>query len=173
MAPLVAWLGLDAHGVKVVGEIPAKLPSLRAPASTTIDSGALGGALAIAVLGLLEAIAMAKAIAAQTRQKLDMNQQCLSEGRRELYRQLFPVLSGLGVAYPLGDQPASGRGVAVVGRLIRCGGGPDDARVCFVGRIDSPRRAGRDPDRVGGRMVDWNGLSYHLRVTRFDAISWG
>ena len=37
-------------------------------------------ALAIATLGLLEAISMAKAIAAQTRQKLDINQQCLSEG---------------------------------------------------------------------------------------------
>ena len=30
MAAVVGWLGLDAQGVKVVGEIPAALPSLRA-----------------------------------------------------------------------------------------------------------------------------------------------
>ena len=47
-------------------------------------------ALAIAVLGLLEAIAMAKAIAAKTGQKLDLNQQCLSEGFAN-FAKIIPV----------------------------------------------------------------------------------
>jgi hypothetical protein len=40
-----------------------------------------GSALAIAFLGLLEALAIAKSIAHHTRQELDYNRQCLAEGR--------------------------------------------------------------------------------------------
>jgi SulP family sulfate permease len=76
MATLVGITGLDVQGVAVIGEIPRSLPRFGLP---TFDWGNLrhlsSSALAIAVLGLLEAIAMAKAIAAQTGQKLDMNQQ--------------------------------------------------------------------------------------------------
>ena len=54
------------------------------------------GALAIALLGLLEAISMAKAIAAQTGQKLDMNQQCLSEGLANFSGSFFQCFPGSG-----------------------------------------------------------------------------
>src|SRR5262245_56314388 len=54
------------------------------------------GALAIAVLGLLEAISMAKAIAAFTRQRLDMNQQCLSEAMANLGGSFFQCYPGSG-----------------------------------------------------------------------------
>jgi SulP family sulfate permease len=43
-----------------------------------------------------------------TGQKLDMNQQCLSEGSRTL-GQLLPVHARLGLAHALRDQPAGGR----------------------------------------------------------------
>src|SRR5262245_19825677 len=77
----VWYWSLDGQGVKIVGKIPAALPSFQLPEFDWDRVRGLGsGALAIAMLGLLEAIAMAKAIAAQTRQKLDINQQCLSEG---------------------------------------------------------------------------------------------
>src|SRR5581483_2803276 len=39
-----------------------------------------GGALAIALLGLVEALAIAKSLAARTRDPLDYNRQCLAEG---------------------------------------------------------------------------------------------
>src|SRR5882757_1592703 len=52
--------------------------------------------LAIALLGLLEAISMAKAIAAHTRQKLDINQQCLSEGVANVAGSLFHCFPGSG-----------------------------------------------------------------------------
>ena len=53
-------------------------------------------ALAIALLGLLEAISMAKAIAAVTGQKLDMNQQCLSEGVANFAGSFFQCMPGSG-----------------------------------------------------------------------------
>jgi len=85
MAAVVWGFGLDrweATGeqrVRVVGSIPAELPSFAFPDVNWAHVRDLASSsFAIALLGLLEAIAMAKAIANQTRQKLDMNQQCLS-----------------------------------------------------------------------------------------------
>src|SRR5206468_10022964 len=78
-------------------EIPARLPAFEIP---RLDPAAMrdfaGGALAIALLGLLEAISMAKAIAAVTHQKLDMNQQCLSEGLANLSGSFFQCMPGSG-----------------------------------------------------------------------------
>ncbi len=88
---------LDNQGLKIIGNIPAKLPSFEAPEIkwSTIHSLA-SNSLAIALLGLLEAISMAKAIATQTRQKLDMNQQCLSEGLANVAGSFFQCFPGSG-----------------------------------------------------------------------------
>jgi SulP family sulfate permease len=55
-----------------------------------------GSALAIAVLGLLEALAIAKSIAGQTGQKLDYNRQCMAEGLANLGGGFFQCLPGSG-----------------------------------------------------------------------------
>ena len=81
----------------MIGEIPSSLPSFAWPdLSWPMIRQLTSGALAIAVLGLLEAIAMAKAIAARTRQKLDINQQCLSEGLANLVGSFFQCFPGSG-----------------------------------------------------------------------------
>jgi SulP family sulfate permease len=55
-----------------------------------------GSALAIACLGLLEALAIAKSISKQTRQPLDYNRQCLAEGLANLGGGFFQCLPGSG-----------------------------------------------------------------------------
>jgi SulP family sulfate permease len=88
---------LDKAGVKVVGVIPAKLPEFALPEFDLARAKQLvSSSLAIAMLGLLEAISMAKAIAATTRQKLDINQQCLSEGVANLTGSFFQCFPGSG-----------------------------------------------------------------------------
>jgi len=52
--------------------------------------------VAIALLGLLEALAIAKSIANQTRQPLDFNRQCLAEGIANLVGGFFQCLPGSG-----------------------------------------------------------------------------
>ena len=95
-AAVWAW-DLDQRGVKIVGTIPAALPSFELPEIQWPRVRALvDSSLAIALLGLLEAVAMAKAIAAKTRQKLDINQQCLSEGLANLTGSLFHCFPGSG-----------------------------------------------------------------------------
>ncbi len=97
MATLVWALGLNEHGVKIVGHIPSKLPRFELPDLRYEQVRLLAGSgFAIAMLGLLEAIAMAKAIAVRTGQKLDINQQCLSEGAANLAGSFFQCFPGSG-----------------------------------------------------------------------------
>ena len=69
---LVSLFNLEQHGVAVVGDFPRSLPPLHLPAMQDIlqTSRLVPGALAISILGLVEAISIAKSIAAQSRQRL-------------------------------------------------------------------------------------------------------
>jgi SulP family sulfate permease len=97
MAAIVAVLNLDQHGLAVVNDIPRHLPSFAIPDLGIDEVRSLGtSAVAIALLGLLEALAMAQAIAAQTGQKIDVNQQCLSEGLANTAGGFFQCFPGSG-----------------------------------------------------------------------------
>jgi sulfate permease, SulP family len=82
-------LHLSAGG-DVVGSIPRGLPSFHAPA---IDLQALlallPAALAIALVGFMESVAMAKALATKTRQRLHPNQELLGQGAANLAGSFF------------------------------------------------------------------------------------
>jgi SulP family sulfate permease len=97
-AALLAWaLDLEAKHVPLVGALPAALPEFAWPVFDLSSMGLLArGALALALLGLLEAIAMAQALAVQTGQPLDCNQQCLSEGLANLAGSFFHCIPGSG-----------------------------------------------------------------------------
>jgi SulP family sulfate permease len=169
MAGLVAWLGLDAQGVKVVGEIPAKLPGFGLPQFDAVRMRELStGALAIAVLGLLEAVSMAKAIAAQTRQKLDMNQQCLSEGLANFAGSFFHCIPGSGsLTRSAINQQA--------GAASQWSGVFSAAAVAGIMLLAAPYARYIPRAALAGilmvsayKMVDWRALAYHVRATRFD-----
>lgn len=68
-------------GGDVVGAIPAGLPNLRIP-SLSFDAivSLLAAALIISLVGFMETISMAKALAAQTKQRLDPNQELIGQG---------------------------------------------------------------------------------------------
>jgi SulP family sulfate permease len=82
-------------GGEVLGGIPAGLPSLSFPTlSWSMVSSLLGAALIIALVGFMEAISVAKAIAAKTRQRIDPNQELVGQGLANLVgslTQAFPV----------------------------------------------------------------------------------
>ncbi|MBN1580589.1 MAG: STAS domain-containing protein [Anaerolineae bacterium] len=79
---IVALFGLDAQGVYVVGELPRELPPLsKLPLSDWKLAGKLfTGALAVAAVGLVEAMSIARSIASQTGQRLDSNQEFIGQG---------------------------------------------------------------------------------------------
>jgi SulP family sulfate permease len=84
-------LGLEARGVQVIGPLPAGLPPL-APLPL-FDLELIGhlanGALALAIIGLVEAVAIARAVASNSRQRLDSNQEFVGQGLANIAAGLF------------------------------------------------------------------------------------
>jgi SulP family sulfate permease len=77
--------------------VPAELPTPQVPSFDYRWVQPLtASALPLAILGLLEAIAIAKSIAARTRQKLDYNWQCLAEGLANIGGGFFQCMPGSG-----------------------------------------------------------------------------
>jgi len=84
---IAGWLwGYETrwHG-DVVGAIPRGLPSLRLPQFDWDTSRRLvPGACMIALIGFMEVMAISKAIAARTRQRLDLDQEMIGQGLANL-----------------------------------------------------------------------------------------
>ncbi len=93
---VVGLLGLGNAGVAVVGHVP---PGLPAPALPRVDLATLGSlvpaALALAFVGFMEAIAVARSIAARERYAVDANRELIGLG-------LSNLLAGVVRGYPLG-----------------------------------------------------------------------
>ncbi len=88
---LASWgLGFERAGGEVVGSIPQGLPGFEWPkmdfaAATQL----LGIAITIALIGFMEAISIAKAMAVRTRQRLDANQELIGQGLGNLAASCF------------------------------------------------------------------------------------
>jgi len=82
-------------GGEVVGGIPEGLPSVKLPSFNLDALGSLlSAALVISLVGFMEAISIAKAIAAKTKQRLDPNQELIGQGLSNVvgsFTQAFPV----------------------------------------------------------------------------------
>lgn len=77
-------------GGKVVGVVPSGLPSFQFPSfdlATMLQL--LSTAIVISLIGFMEAISIAKAMAAKTRQKLDANQELIGQGMGNIMGGLF------------------------------------------------------------------------------------
>ena len=78
---LAAWMG----GVPTVGELPAALPRLSLPSfEPALWSQLALSAAIIAVLGLTEAIAIARSVALRSAQTIDSNQEVVGQGLSNL-----------------------------------------------------------------------------------------
>jgi SulP family sulfate permease len=100
IAYAAGWSIAGADGksaVSVAAKVPQSLPTPHIP---IVDISALGqlsqGALAIAFIGLIEALSIAKAIAHQSQQKIDYNRQILAEGLANLTGGFFQAIPGSG-----------------------------------------------------------------------------
>jgi len=71
----------ESHGVRLLGPLPGHLPPLSRPDLTFETLRILGpGALAIALLGLIEASSIARSITIQSKQHIDGNQEFIGQG---------------------------------------------------------------------------------------------
>jgi SulP family sulfate permease len=92
----VALRGAE-HGVRLVGSLPAHLPPLSAPdLSTAAVRNLAPGALAIALLGLVEAVSIARSVATRSHQRIDPNQEFVGQGLSNLVGSFFSSYASSG-----------------------------------------------------------------------------
>jgi SulP family sulfate permease len=119
---LVAWwLNLDEKGVRLVGDVPAGLPSFTLPSlDMAIWSQLAVSALLISVVGFVESVSVGQTLAAKRRQRIDPDQELIGLGTANLGSGLsggMPVTGGFSrsvVNFDAGaETPAAGAYTAV------------------------------------------------------------
>ena len=172
-AAFFGWSIPAANGkslIAVVGKVPAALPVFHIPEiSFAWLSKLLGGAFAISLLGLLEALAVAKSIASYSRQPLDYNRQCLAEGISNLVGGFFQSVPGSGslTRSSINHQ---------AGAITRMSGVYSGVIVALVVLLLGPYARFIPKSALAGllfitaaRLINWKRLGYTLRGSRFDA----
>jgi sulfate permease, SulP family len=173
VAAALGWSQPAANGkaiLSVVGNVPRSLPSPHIP---EIQFGWIremsGSALAIACLGLLEALAIAKSIAHHTRQPLDFNRQCLAEGLANLTGGFFQCLPGSGSL----TRSAINYQAGAVSRMSGLFAAGSVALVLlvfapFMRYVPKAALAGLLMV-IASRLIDWKRLRSALGASRYDA----
>lgn len=93
---IISWMiGFEAMGGAVVGTIPEGLPKLEAPIfNLDLVVTLLPSAIVISLVGFMEAISIAKAMAAKTKDYVDPNQELIGQGLGNIagsFTQSYPA----------------------------------------------------------------------------------
>ncbi|SIS41834.1 SulP family inorganic anion transporter [Neptunomonas antarctica] len=98
MGSVACWLMSGAaHGVALVGALPGHLPGFILPdLSYGTISNLLPGAISVAILGLVEAVSIARAIAIRSGQRIEGNQEFVGQGLSNIVGSFFSCYAGSG-----------------------------------------------------------------------------
>lgn len=173
IAYIAGWSipGRGGHtAVSVAAKIPRSLPGPHVPEVHTEWLPHLStGALAIAFVGIIEALSIAKAIAYQTQQKIDYNRQIMAEGLANLTGGFFQSLPGSG---SLSRSAINFQ----AGAATRFSGIVSAATVAAALLLFAPLLHYVPQPALAGlllvtaaRLVDFKRLIYTLRASRYDA----
>ena len=91
------WFGGGHAEVRTLGALPAALPALSVP-KLSLDTlrGLAGAAIAVSVLGLVEAVSIARSIALKSGQRIDTNQEFIGQGLSNLAGSFFSAYPSSG-----------------------------------------------------------------------------
>lgn len=94
---LIIIFDMEKQGVKLVGSIPSSLPPFKM-VQFSFDSikSIFSGAVAIAIIGLVEAISISKSISSTSRQKIDADQEFIGQGMANIAASFFQCIAGSG-----------------------------------------------------------------------------
>jgi SulP family sulfate permease len=85
------------HGVRLLGSLPSHLPPLSLPDLSTVNIRNLAPpALAVAMLGLAEAVSIARAVATRSHQHIDSNQEFIGQGLSNMVGSFFSSYASSG-----------------------------------------------------------------------------
>ncbi|MEH6578489.1 MAG: SulP family inorganic anion transporter [Amphritea sp.] len=103
------WLGATEKGISLVGEIPGSLPPFLFPqmsADTFYDLAP--GAIAIGLLGLVEAVSIARSVATRSRQSINGNQEFYGQALSNIVGSVFSSYASSGSFTRTGVNYSSG-----------------------------------------------------------------
>jgi SulP family sulfate permease len=90
-------IGGEEHGVKLVGAIPRGLPPLSSPEfSFETIKALIPDAFAIALLGLVEAVSIARSVASKSKQQINGSQEFIGQGLSNIVGSFFSSYAGSG-----------------------------------------------------------------------------
>jgi len=157
--------------VSVVGAVPGAFPAFHIPVMINWDwiSPLARSVVAIALLGALEALAVAKSIATYTRQSLDYNRQIIAEGVSNVVGGLFQGMPGSGSLTRSAINFQAGGATRASG--VFAGGIVALAVILFgpYARFIPKAVLAGLLFITAARLIDWRRLMYAIRATRFDA----
>jgi len=91
------FIGFEKMGGKVVGTIPEGLPGFALPAfNLEAFSSLFISAIIIAMVGFMEAISIAKAMAAKSKDRIDPNQELIGQGMGNIFGSFFQAYPASG-----------------------------------------------------------------------------
>lgn len=91
------YFGGEEVGIKLVGEIPAQLPPPSLPDFSFNSITMLAPqAFAVALLGLIEAVSISRAVATKSNQRIDANQEFIGQGLSNITGSFFSSYAGSG-----------------------------------------------------------------------------
>jgi sulfate permease, SulP family len=94
---LAAALNGKEHGVRLIGSLPGHLPPLSLPDLSTASVRQLApAALAVAMLGLAEAVSIARSVATRSHQRIDSNQEFIGQGLSNIVGSFFSSYASSG-----------------------------------------------------------------------------
>jgi len=91
------FLGAEEHGIRLVGSLPSHLPPMSLPDFSAKAIRIIGpGSLAIAMLGLIEALSIARSVAAKSKQRIDGTQEFIGQGLSNIIGSFFSSYASSG-----------------------------------------------------------------------------
>lgn len=94
---LAYFMGAEAHQIKLIGKIPAHLPPLSTPEFSLQTVRMLAPqAFAVALLGLIEAVSIARSVATRSHQNIEGNQEFIGQGLSNMVGSFFSSYAGSG-----------------------------------------------------------------------------
>lgn len=87
---IAIFVGGDANGIATVGKLPSHLPPFKIPEFSFDHIKILStGAMTLAFLGLIEAVAISRFVALNSHQRLDNNQEFIGQGLSNIVSSFF------------------------------------------------------------------------------------
>lgn len=168
---LTWWIDGENYGVTLVGELPAVLPPFGVPNMSFHNFEIMASnAFAIALLGLIEAVAIGRSIASKTHQRIDGNQEFIGQGLSNIVGSFFSCYAGSGSFTRSGVNYSAGAKTPLAAVFAA-------VLLMLVLLLIAPLTAYLPIPAMGGvillvayNLIDWNGIRHIFKASSRETI---